>query len=122
MKSTFVGIERKLSSDGSNINFTISKSQEYTDLNENFLHLECRDCRNRTSVSGIIRTRCPVNNLGHSLFWTSKFPSEVSKCLTAKPTPQSLPEALLNYDEIKRGIITRLKSADTAGKFNAQRT
>ena len=41
LKSAFTGIETKYSlGDCSNITFTIGKSQEYTDLSENYVHLE----------------------------------------------------------------------------------
>ena len=41
LKSSFTGIETKnLLGDGSNISFTICKSQEYTDLTENYVLLE----------------------------------------------------------------------------------
>ena len=124
LKSTFVGIESKNSlSDGSNINFTISKSQEYTDLSENYLHLECEVTKADGSALDDKDTAvAPVNNLAHSLFKDVQVSIGGYKVSGNTETYafRAYLEGLLNYDkEVKKGIM-RIQGwhPDTPGKFH----
>lgn len=123
LKSTFVGIEPTNSlADGSNINFSICKSQEYTDLNENYLHLECEVVKATGAALGENDEVAPVNNLAHSLFkdvQVSIGGFKVSGNTETYPYRAYL-EALLNYDKGVKDNIMAIQGwhQDTAGHFN----
>ena len=124
LKSTFLGLESRNSlGDGSNINFTIGKSQEYTDLNENYLHLECEVLKPNGDPLDANDVVAPVNNLAHSLFkdvQVSIGGFKVSGNTETYPYRAYL-EGLLNYDKGVKENIMSIQGwhQDTAGKFNS---
>ena len=67
LKSAFTGIETKNSL---GFTFTIGKSQEYTDLSENYVHLELEVVKADGGGPLVVDTDvvAPVNNFAHSLF------------------------------------------------------
>ena len=123
LKSSFLGIETKNSlEDGGNINFTINKSQEYTDLNENYLHLECQVLKASGEAIEDTDVVAPVNNLAHSLFkdvQVSIGGFKVSGNTETYPYRAYL-EGLLNYNkDVKAGVMSvQGWHEDTPGQFH----
>ena len=123
-KTTFLGIETKNSlTDGSNINFTIGKSQEYTDLTENYLQLECEVLKSDGNALAATDVVAPVNNFGHSLFKDVQVSMGGYKVSgnTETYAVRAYLEALLNSDKLTKDTVMMTQGwfKDTAGKFEA---
>ena len=123
LKSTFTGIETKNSlGDGSNINFTIGKSQEYTNLSENYVYLELEVLKANGEAIADTDVVAPVNNLGHSLLKDVQVTVGGFKVSGNTETYGFLAylEALMNYNKNIKETLMAIQGwfKDAAGEFN----